>query len=116
MTQPQREAILDLVILSLFADSHLSLKEDTALQHALDKIGWEALKPRDIFFMNSMRRAHIAVQTEADKTAYIQSRAKEISGVWTKTETLSLLQSVISSDGVTTDENVFLSQVKAALA
>jgi len=116
MTQPQREALLDLVILALFADSHLSLKEDEALQAALDKIGWEALKPREIFFCNSMNRARKAVETDADSSEYIAARAKVISDVWSKAEAVSVLQSVLASDGVTDVESAFLERVKAAMA
>ncbi|MBE7498428.1 MAG: hypothetical protein HS117_26115 [Verrucomicrobiaceae bacterium] len=116
MNQPQREAILDLVILALFADSHLSLKEDNRLQEALDKIGWESLKPREIFFCNSMNRARKAAESEDATTAYIAARAKELSNVWSRTETLSLLESVLASDGVTPVESAFLARVKAALA
>ncbi len=116
MTQPQREALLDLVILALFADSHLSLKEDEALQAALDKIGWEALKPREIFFCNSMNRARKAVETDADSSEYIAARAKVISDVWSKAEAVSVLQSVLASDGETAVESAFLERVKAAMA
>ena len=116
MTQPQREAAIDLIVLSVFADSHLSLKEDAALQTALDKIGWEAVKPREIYFLNSMNRARKASESPDSLAAYIADRAKIVSGVWSKTETVCLLASVLASDGVTADESAFLAQVKAAMA
>ncbi len=116
MTQPQREAAIDLIVLSVFADSHLSLKEDAALQTALDKIGWEAVKPREIYFLNSMNRARKASESPDSLAAYIADRAKIVSGVWSKTETTCLLASVLASDGVTADESAFLAQVKAAMA
>ncbi|MBK8092749.1 MAG: hypothetical protein IPK32_12390 [Verrucomicrobiaceae bacterium] len=115
MTQPQREAALDLIILAIFVDAHVSIKEDASLQAALDKIGWEALKPREIFFCNSMNRARNACETPAATAAYIAERGNVLSGVWTKTETLCLLASVLASDGVTVEESAFLAQVKAAL-
>lgn len=116
MTQPQREAILDLVILALFADSHLSLKEDTALQAAFDKIGWESVKPRDIFFCNSMNRARKAAESEEGMSAYLKDRAGVLSTVWSKADAFSMLQSILASDGVTEDEKAFLGRVKAVLA
>jgi hypothetical protein len=36
--------------------------------------------------------------------------------VWSKAEAFSMLQSVLSSDGVTEDEKTFLARVKAAMA
>lgn len=115
MTQPQREAVLDLVILALFADSHLSLKEDERLQAALDKIGWESVKPREIFFCNSMNRARKASDSEAATNEYITARVKDLN-VWSKSETLSLLESLLASDGVTALESAFLVRVKSAMA
>lgn len=115
MTQPQREAVLDLVILALFADSHLSLKEDARLQEALDKIGWESTKPREIFFCNSMNRARKAADSADATDEYIATRTKELN-VWSKTETLSLLESLLASDGVTAVESAFLARVKSAMA
>jgi hypothetical protein len=116
MTQPQREAALDLIILSVFADSHVSLKEDSSLEAVLGKIGWESTKPRDIFFCNSMNRARRAVESEENLTNYLQERAQALSSVWSKAEAFSMLQSVLSSDGVTEDEKTFLARVKAAMA
>jgi hypothetical protein len=115
MTQPQREAVLDLVILALFADSHLSLKEDARLQEALDKIGWESVKPREIFFCNSMNRARKASDSDATTDEYIAARVKDLN-VWSKAETISLLESLLASDGVTAVESEFLFRVKSAMA
>jgi UDP-N-acetylmuramate-alanine ligase len=92
------------------------LKEDAALQGALDKIGWEAVKPREIYFLNSMNRARKASESKDALAAYITDRSKVVSGVWSKTETTCLLASVLASDGVTADESAFLAQVKAAMA
>lgn len=115
MTQPQREAVLDLVILAMFADSHLSLKEDARMQEALDKIGWESSKPREIFFCNSMNRARKASDSAAATDEYISGRVKELN-FWSKTEAMSLLESLLASDGVTAEESAFLAQVKSAMA
>lgn len=116
MTQPQREAALDLIILSVFADSHVSLKEDSSLDAALEKIGWESMKPRDIFLCNSMNRARKATESETALGIYIKEKTLALTSVWSKTEAFSMLQSVLSSDGVTEDEKAFLARVKAAMA
>lgn len=115
MTQSQREAVLDLVILAMFADSHLSLKEDARMQEALEKIGWESVKPREIFFCNSMNRARKASDSSAATDEYISDRVKELN-VWSKAEAMSFLESLLASDGVTAVESAFLARVKSAMA
>lgn len=116
MTQSQREAILDLIVLALFADSHLSLKEDEALQAALEQIGWEGTTSREIHLCRSMSRARQASESPAASSEYISERAKVVADGWTSTEAVCLLASVLASDGVTAEESAFLSQVKAAMA
>jgi len=116
MTQSQREALLDLVILALFADSHISLKEDAALQAALEKVGWEAVKPREIFFLNSMSRARQVSESASATSAYLTERAQVLKGGWSSAETVCFIASILASDGVTPEETAFLGEVKAALA
>jgi hypothetical protein len=114
MTQPQRESLLDLLILSIFVDSHLSLKEDDALMASLEAVGWDALKPRDIFICNSMNRARKASDTEADTGAYIASRSAAFTDAESQTKALRLLEQVLAEDGVSPAETDFLARVKAA--
>jgi hypothetical protein len=116
MTQPQREASLDLIILSLFVDSHLSLKEDDALQAALDQIGWEGTNSREVYLCNAMNRARKAGESADATAAYIAERAKVLAEGWSSTEAVCLLASVLASDGVTAEETAFLTQVRAAMA
>lgn len=116
MTQPHREAILDLIVLAMFADSHLSLKEDEALQAALEEIGWEGTTSREIHLCRAMSRARQASDSPAATSEYITERAKVLADGWSSTEAVCQLASVLASDGVTAEETAFLSQVRAAMA
>ena len=114
MNQSQREALLDLLIVSIFIDSHLSLKEDEALQAAFETVGWEAVKPRDIFIFNSMNRARRASESEAATAEYIAARAKVFADAESQNAAVDLLQRIFSADGIAPAEEAFLSRVKAA--
>lgn len=114
MTQTQCESLLDLLILSIFVDSHISLKEDEALQSALEAVGWASLKPREIFLCNSMNRARQASDSTADTEAYIAGRASVFTDADSQSTALRLLQQVLSGDGETPAESVFLDRIRAA--
>jgi hypothetical protein len=116
MTQAEREALLDLLILSIFTDSHLSLKEDEALQTALEKVGWGATKPRDIFICTSMNRARKAADSETTLNDYLSSRASVFREAASQSAALNLLQQVFASDGTAPSEGAFLARVKASFA
>ena len=114
MTQAQREALLDLLILSIFTDSHLSLKEDDTLQASFESVGWDALKPREIFICNSMNRARKASDSDAATTTYVSSRAASFTDAASQATALRLIQSVLAGDGITPSETAFLDRIRAA--
>jgi len=116
MTQPQREALLDLLLLSTFVDSHLSLKEDEALQAAIEAIGWEAEKPRDIFVLTGINRARAAADTDEATAKFIDARAGLFADTASRLAALEAIKGVLSNDGVADSETSFLKLVEKALA
>jgi hypothetical protein len=115
MIQNQREALVDLLNLSLFVDAHVSLSEDAALQSALDKIGWEGSKPREIFSYASVSRARKASESPETMAEYIASRTSVLADPAMQTTAVEIIQSVLAGDGVSKEESAFLQQIKAAL-
>ena len=116
MNQFQREALLDLLVLSIFTDSHLSLKEDEALQATFDAVGWEAPKPREIFICTSMNRARKASDSDAATSDYIASRAAAFTDPTSQTTALDLLQRVFAADGTAPSEASFVARVRASFS
>ncbi len=114
MTQTQREALLDLLTLSVFIDSYLSLSEDHALQSALESLGWESPRPKEIFVLNSMSRARTAAESDANTDAFIKARAAAFTDTASQSAAVTCLQKVLSADGIAQSESDFLARVQAA--
>lgn len=114
MTQAQSEALIDLLILSIFTDSHLSLKEDEALQTALASVEWESTLPRDIFLLNSINRARKASETDAATGEYLTTRAKAFTDAESQQAAVRQIQGVFSGDGMAASESAFLERLRAA--
>ena len=47
--QNANEAIVDLLLVAVYADNHLSLAEGDVLGSALEKTTWKGLKPLDLY-------------------------------------------------------------------
>lgn len=114
MNQSQREALIDLLVFSIFADAHLSLKEDAALEASLAEIGWDSPRPREIHFCNSMNRARKAAESAEATAEYIASRTAVFDDSDSKFALIAHLKRILSSDDTVEAESAFLRQVKAA--
>lgn len=115
MTQVTREALIELLFLSLYLDEHLSLAEDEVLANALDSLGWESAESRESFIFSAFSKARelfsCPIKTEeflAARTVLIKQEGEEASAmIW--------LHRVLGADGISPTEQRFLSQLEAGL-
>lgn len=114
MNQSQREALIDLLVFSIFADAHISLQEDAALEAILAEIGWDSPRPREIHFCNSMSRARKAAESTEATAEYIASRTAIFDDSDSKFTLIDYLERVLSSDATVEAESAFLRQVRAS--
>ena len=116
MTQSQREALLDLLNLAILTDAHISLKEEDELHAAIEALGWESTRPREIFLLNSMRHARNATDSAEAISAFVSAKAQSFATADEQNAALAALSSLLAADGLAADESAFLSQFKAAFA
>lgn len=115
MTQPQREALIDLVLLSMFIDSHVSLKEGVGLDTAIEALGWESTKPRDIYILTATAKARVGADSDASVAAFIAQRAGVFADAESKQLALRTVGGMLADDGVAESEAAFLKKLEAAL-
>jgi hypothetical protein len=111
MTQPQREALIDLLHLALLADSHVSLKEDDSLASAIDQIGWDSPRPREIHILNSFSKARRASESEEAGATFITTRAALFDTAESQAEAISALKALLGSDGISVEESAFIDRL-----
>jgi hypothetical protein len=116
MTQAQREALIDLILLSQFSDSHVSIKEGVSLDTAIESLGWDSPKPRDIYFLTATSRARKATDSAESTAAFIKERAAAFADPAEQDQALAIIRQVMESDGATGDEVKFLAQIAGAFA
>lgn len=114
LTQTQREALFDLITLATYADSHLSLKEETLMESTLMAEGWDSRYPKSLFLDKSRARAREAVEDEVAMQAYLESRAAAFATSAEQTAALDTIRNVIARDGLVPEEHVFLVRLNDA--
>lgn len=116
MTQPQREALFDLLTLSLYADGHISLTEEALIESAFVAEGWQSDYPKNLFLEKSFARARKVADTDEEgRLAYLTERAAFFTDAGSQAEALGVVTNLLARDGLTPEENRFLAALQRAL-
>ena len=114
MTQPQREALIGLLILAIHTDAHISLSEEEVLERTIDEQGWDSSFPKSLFLEKVAAAARVASESEEGTKAFIKERAAHFTTAPAQAAAYSVIHQVLSPDGVATEEHAFLSQLNKA--
>ncbi|MGB0414814.1 MAG: hypothetical protein ACPGJU_10265 [Coraliomargarita sp.] len=115
LEQPEREAIVDLLIIAIYVDNHLSLAESAELEESAGVLGWESVTDLDTYISTATARARDARSAESLRAEYIQHAVERLSSDASKERALELLNKVFLADGKNEVEKAFFKQVETAL-
>lgn len=107
MTQAQREALFDLLSLSIYADAHISLVEEDLLKSTFVAKGWKSEYPKDLFIEESFARAREVAESDDLLMDYLAERASVFTTKTAQAELLGVVKGLLDKDGMTADENEF---------
>ena len=72
MTKESRQALVELLLLAIYQDDHLSLLEDAALEKALQTLGWEPGRDNELSLTSAFAAARDASEpTERPSRTHI---------------------------------------------
>ena len=114
--QPEREAIIDLLLLAIYIDGHLSLAESSEFDTAADSLGWDSITGPSVYISTATDRARNARTNEASVSEFIAFVAQRLTSAGSKERALVLLNRLFTADGKTESEKAFFKQVEAALS
>lgn len=115
MNQDSRKAIIELLFLALYQDDRLSLAEDEVLSAALESIGWDSPQPREICVLNAFGLARKASSCAIKAEEFLAERIAVIQQSGESATALTLLSKVLAADGLTSEEERFLSKIEKQL-
>lgn len=116
LTQPQREATLDLLLLGIYADSAVRLAENASIYDLLSPFGWESYQTAQDYAQTATSRARAAIETEGKLSEYLVGISARLESDGVKTLALALLARLIESDDAATESEAdFYQTAKTAL-
>jgi hypothetical protein len=115
MTQKNREALFDLLTLSIYADAHVSLTEERLVESAFIAEGWDSDYPKSLFIEESFARAREAADSDDAMFDYINEKAQVFTTKTSQKEVLGVVKNILKGDGETPEESEFYSLLVQAL-
>jgi hypothetical protein len=99
LTQPQREAIVDLLNYCMYADNLVFLAEDRLITDTVAKFNWEAKVPFDQFDARSVSNARNASESQVYRDQFLASIKARLDTAAVKGQALELCQELFLADG-----------------
>jgi hypothetical protein len=114
-TAEQKQAVMDLLILGMYADRNLASAKDACVQKLLDSFQFQTGFERDQFSDAAFTRTTRHTGSPDAVRAYVNDLAKRFPNPELRQTVYNRLNELLTIDGrVTTEESQLLSAVKAA--
>src|SRR3954454_11506789 len=104
LTQPQREAIVDLLNYCMYADNLVILAEDRLTTDTAAKFNWDSTVPFDQFDVRSIDNARNASENPGYRDKLLVSIRDRLGTAPMKGQALDLCQELFLADGARSDE------------
>ena len=116
LTQPQREAIVDLLNYCMYADNLVFLAEDRVITDTAAKFNWDSKVPFDQFEVRSVSNARNARESQVYRDQFLASIKDRLDTASVKGKALDLCQELFLADGARSDEeDVVLQNLRTLL-
>jgi hypothetical protein len=104
LTQPQREAIVDLLNYCMYADDLVFLAEDRLITDTVAKFNWDPKIPFDQFDAKSINNARTAREHQVYRDQFLTWIRDRLGTAAVKGQALDLCQELFLADGARSDE------------
>ena len=104
LTQPQREAIVDLLNYCMYADNLVMLEEDRLITDTVARFSWDPKIPFDQFDARSVGNARNARESQVYRDQFLASIKDRLDTAVVKRKALDLCQELFLADGARSDE------------
>ncbi len=112
-TEVQRQAFLDLLLLAIYADGHLTSFEDARVERLLTALGWTDAYDRQQQFDASVTRVRPYAEVPERARTHAVALARSFTSREQRLKVYAALEEVISSDGhITSFERQFLELIR----
>lgn len=115
LPQTEREAIVDLLHLCLYADSHIALAEGQHISDVVDIIGWETQSSFSSYEARSISSARAAKESAVTKKEFLDFAAERLKAKQSRILAVDLCQQLFAVDATDAREASLLGEIRAVL-
>ena len=115
LTQPQREAIVDLLHIGMYTDNLIALAETKVINDTVGSFDWEAKTSFESYEARSIAKARDAKENEESKNALLDSVRDRLNTPKARALALKVCKQLFASDGTTEKEASLLARIKEIL-
>lgn len=115
LSQEEREAIIDLLILGAYTDNRLSLREEKAFESLTGTLSWESETELSDFMKDAIAKVRSVRSNPSAKEGLLNEVKERLNSPTSVKKALNLLHKVFVSDGRSYEEANFYRQVESLL-
>ncbi len=115
LSQPQREAIFDFLLLGMYADGNLKIAENEQVFSLTERLGWESYQDRSEYSETATARVRTAIETDASLSVFLTKLSAQLGDDDVKIFALGLLVKLLDSDKQTLESEAGLYQKAQAI-
>lgn len=101
-TQDEREALLEIILLSTYIDNHLDLSEKKIIESEVKSLAWESVTPVENFISEKIGGIRNANNHESFKKEILTSIQKRLFSEESKKSAYAFCEKVLMADGTKT--------------
>jgi len=98
-SQPQREALIDLLVWTMFADRHVALPEQSFIAQQAEGLAWDSPRPVELYIDKAVRRIREVLGDEAAEETYLEEIAARLADPEMKRTAHAACDELIGVDG-----------------
>ena len=115
LTQEEREAIVDLLILGAYADNRLSLREEKSFESLTGTLNWESSTELSDYMDAAIAKVRSVRNNPSATNGFLKEVKRRLVSRSSIAKALNLLHRVFVSDGRSYEEANFYRQVESLL-
>lgn len=104
MNQAQREAVFDFLLLAMYADQSVKLREDERLYELIRGLGWDSVRDPEEYAQLATARVRAAADTEGAIDPFLAILSQRLGDAESKKTALSLFSKLMEVDDVAPSE------------
>ena len=115
LNQEQREALIDLLLLGMYADNLISIAENQFIEDEVQELHWESGISLSAYFASAYHKVRDARENEAQRQELIRDIGRRLGDDDTKRGVLHVLKSLFEADETVKEEETLLEEIQSIL-